>query len=368
MNSPSLRPRDEVVRYWLGVARWSLLILLVFELVVRIFVMRLPPYEYKSEWGLVPVEDSSSVQGREGYGVLHYLADGEIRTPYDGEGISVVILGDSTVQAAQVNDSENFVSLTEAALRQEGFDVNLHNLGGSERTMADYVFMAPAVRQHFSPRVVVAQVSPASFSLAFNTAKENHFVTNKDGSLGLVHDNSLERNLAARNIFFASGLVSLFNFRWQITSDELADQLERIRFRSSREMAASGRKTFRTLVKNPVNDSHMKVLRLARELKTAYPGSEIVFLVIPYTPRIDPNHTRKISWTSNENRRLVELLSSVPDVHVVYIQESFEKFYKQYFVLPRGSFNSQFNFGHLNRYGHRAVAQTLTEAMEAILK
>jgi hypothetical protein len=52
----------------------------------------------------------------------------------------------------------------------------------------------------------------------------------------------------------------------------------------------------------------------------------------------------------------------------VYVQKSFELFYKKYSVLPRGSFNSLFNFGHLNQYGHEAVAQTLTDALETILK
>ena len=48
--------------------------------------------------------------------------------------------------------------------------------------------------------------------------------------------------------------------------------------------------------------------------------------------------------------------------------KAFQKYYEEYKVLPRGNFNSAFNFGHLNPYGHRAVADVLTEALEEILK
>ena len=372
MNPSSRSPRSDIVgqpsrRYWLNVAKWSVLILLVFELAVRIFVMRLPPHEYKPEWGLVPAEGSSSVQGREGYGVLHYFANGEIRTPYQ-DGEAVVVLGDSTVQAAQVNDSENFVSLTEEALRQRGIKADLHNLGGSERTMADHIFFAPAVRQYFSPKVVVVQVSPATFSLAFYAPKDNHFIENEDGSLVLVHRTSSAEGLGSRNFFFSSGLLSLFDFRWQITSEEMIQHYGNIRFGSGGEAAAAGRGNPQSSGDDGEEKSRARIILLANELRDAYPDSEIVFLVIPYTPSLEPGPKGKISWVSGEDRQLAVLLSSIEDVQVVYVQKSFEQFYKKYSVLPRGSFNSLFNFGHLNEYGHEAVAQTLTDALETILK
>ena len=368
MNPSSRNPRsDAVVRYWIGVARWSLLILLAFELVIRSSVMRLPPFEYKPEWGLVPAANSSSVQGREGYGILHYLSDGEIRTPYQG-GTSVVILGDSTVQAAQVNDEENFVSLTEQELRARGLNVDMRNLGGSERTIADHVFMAPAIREHFSPKVLIVQVSPASFSLSFYTPKENYFIKNADGSLELIHKDSSNDGLARRNILFSSGLISLLDFRWQVTSAEMAQQAARIRFGSAGEADPASRGNPQAGVGGSEEESRAQILLLVETLRKAYPDTEIVFLLIPYTPSIEPGLSRRISWVSGEDRQLAALLDTVEGVHLVYVQKVFEEYYRQYLVLPRGSFNSLFNFGHLNGHGHKAVAQTLTNALEQILK
>lgn len=368
MNPSSRDPRSDAPRrYWLGVLRWTLLILLAFELVIRSSVMRLPPYEYKPEWGLVPAENSSSVQGREGYGVLHYLSNGEIRTPFQG-GTSIVVLGDSTVQAAQVDDAENFVSLAEGELRARGFDVDMRNLGGSERTIADHVFMAPAVREHFAPQVLIVQVSPASFSLSLYTPKENHFVQNADGSLVLVHRDSAAEDLALRNILFSSGLISLFDFRWQLASTDIARQAARIRFGSAGDADLASRGDPQAGISGSEEESRAQILLLVDTLKQAYPDTEIVFLVIPYTPSIKPGLERELSWVSGEDKQLANLLDTLNGVHLIYVQKIFEDYYRQQLVLPRGSFNSLFNFGHLNKYGHQAVAQALANGLEKILK
>ena len=55
-------------------------------------------------------------------------------------------------------------------------------------------------------------------------------------------------------------------------------------------------------------------------------------------------------------------------VKVIYTLKVFQKYYEEHKVLPRGNFNSAFNFGHLNPNGHQAVAQVLTQALEEILK
>jgi hypothetical protein len=103
-------------------------------------------------------------------------------------------------------------------------------------------------------------------------------------------------------------------------------------------------------------------------LMDAYPNSAIIFLIIPYSPSISPLEGGKISWVSPGDRYLATLLEKIDGVHVVYTQQVFEDYYEKYKVLPRGSFNSAFNFGHLNKYGHMAVAQALTDALVEILK
>jgi hypothetical protein len=160
----------------------------------------------------------------------------------------------------------------------------------------------------------------------------------------------------------------MLDFRWQVTSGELSQQVSRIRFGSAGEAAAAGRGNPQAGGEGSEEESRARIRLMVDELRRAYPDSEIVFLVIPYTPSIAPGMERKISWVSGEDRQLAALLSKIEGVHVVYVQKSFEKYYERYLVLPRGSFNSLFNFGHLNEYGHKAVAETLAEALESILK
>ena len=337
------------VRFWIRFAAWSLVILLAFELVIRFFVMRLPPHVYEAEWGFVPVPNSFSVQGREGYGVLHYLSDGEIRTPYEG-GRPVVVMGDSTVQAAQVDDEVNFISLAEADLRARGMDVDLRNLGRAERTVADHVFIAPAVNKKYAPEAVVIQVSPASFALAYDTAKENHFVAHSDGTIELKHEDRAAE-YANDNLLFTSGLASFFNFRWQVTWQGFMKRFQ------PREEAPADEPSFES-----------QVLPQVQMLREAYPNSILVFMVVPYTPSIAYDDSQKLSWVSGEDQALANLLSKVAGVRVIYVRDEFRKYYERHLALPRGSFNSQFNFGHLNKDGHIVVAQALVEALEEILR
>lgn len=342
------------VRFWIRSAAWSLVILLAFELVIRLFVMRLPPHVYEAEWGFVPIPNSTSVQGREGLGVLHYLADGEIRTPHKG-GRSIVVMGDSTVQAAQVDVDSNFVSLAEVALRERGLDVDLHNLGRAERTVADHVFVAPAVNAKYAPEVVIIQVSPASFALAYDETKENYFAARGDGTLELVHEDRAEE-YRYDNLSFVSGLVSFFNFRWQVTWQGFADRYAEW---FPREAAAPAMEEF---------SFEAQVAPQARMLRDAYPNSNLVFMVIPYTPSVEYDGSQKLSWVSGEDQALANLLAKVDGVRVIYVRDEFKKYYERNLALPRGSFNSQFNFGHLNHDGHIVVAQALADALEEILR
>jgi hypothetical protein len=101
---------------------------------------------------MVPPDRSCYVRGTEGFGVTCYFANSEIGTPYRGpEGESIVVLGDSYTEATQVSNAEKYVSVTETMLRERGYNVDLHNLGDSNRALADFVYLAPAVNQTYAP-------------------------------------------------------------------------------------------------------------------------------------------------------------------------------------------------------------------------
>jgi lysophospholipase L1-like esterase len=376
-NQPSGRVnrilQRETIQYWIQVARWSLIILLVFEIVIRIFVVKAPQREYKPGLGIVPVENSYSLQGTEGYGVLHYFADGEVQTPYR-DGISIVVLGDSTVYAAQVNPDDNFVSLTEVALRERGLAVDMHNLGRSDRTVADHVFIAPAVNAVYAPKYVIFQLSRSSFTESFDIKKENYFIDEGDGNLELVHqDLTSSSELAFSNLISHSGLLTFWNYRVGITSAELstkyADGFWKQPNAGQGDMNIAQPSPSDAAVSETENKLFkQQALPQIRALMDAYPNSAIIFLIIPYSPSISLQTMGKVSWASPGDRYLATLLEKIDGVHVVYTQQVFEDSYNAFNVLPRGEFNSAFNFGHLNKDGHAAVAHALTEALVEILK
>ena len=357
-------------QYWWQAGRWSLLVLLAFELTIRLFVIKTPARVYEPDWGVVPVDGAYSVQGTEGYGILRYFADGEVQTPYR-DGRSIVVLGDSTTLAAQVNPDENFVSLTESALRERGLMVDLHNLGRSARIVADHVFLSSAVRRAFSPEIVVVQVSPDSFSLSYDTAAENYFVE-QDGELILKHRQpATVESLAARNRVASSGLLDFFDFRlWFVL-----DGLEREHpgwFTNPVDAELGNANALPPMSWDTMNEERLlafrgQVLAQVQKVRDAYPDSVIVFLVIPSPPRISPLDSQ-IAWDSPMDSLLAAMLEKIDSIHVVYTLSIFQKHYEKYQTLPRGSFNSAFNVGHLNPDGHRAVAQALTAALKEILR
>lgn len=345
---------------WAQWVRWSLVSLLSFELLIRLFIMQSPVVEYLPAWGIVPVEGASSLQGREGFAVTQYLAYGEVETPIrdSAASYSIVVLGDSTVQAAQVANDKNFVSLTETALRQKGQSVDLRNLGRSLQSVADHVYLAPAVTDAFSPDIVIVQVNPSNFRLSNLPDQENQFVDGGDGKLALVHREPEQAgNLKILNILNRSALYSYLDFRLRVILQDAGPSV------GSQEAALSETGS------PPGEGFAARVQAQAEALRDAYPSARVIFLVIPYSPTFSRQGGVKASWRSASDDELARVLSGVEGVLVLNAAGALRDLAQRYTAVPRGMFfNSAFNYGHLNEYGHIAVAEALTEALEQILR
>ena len=368
----TLSPAPTRSGYWRGLAFWSLLVLLAFELGIRLFIVHSPQREYAPEWGVIPREGSYAMQGLEGYASQGYFGYGEVETPYR-DGMSIVVLGDSTTLAAQVNPNDNFVSLTEARLRQDGFEVDMHNLGRSARLMSDHVFLAPAVNAAYAPQIVIAQVSLDSFTLSFDPANENYFVEDEAGNLTLNHQEPPAlRELEYRNLVTLSSLLDHLDFRARFTLDQTAKQY----FGTGVALGGIAIHDMNALPEADIQNTgqedellraRRQVVGQVRALRAAYPASRIILLVVADPPKVDAA-TRQIVWETPEDAQLVSVLERMSGVKLIYTLKIFQRYYDEYKVLPRGNFNSAFNFGHLNSHGHQAVAEVLTDALEEILK
>jgi hypothetical protein len=125
--------------------------------------------------------------GLQGFGITHYVAAGEIATPFN-EGPDIVVIGDSRTEAWQVDDDQKYVSLAEKLLWRRGRRVNLRNLGVGGLSMADDAYRAADIgSRHPRPSAVVLQLSDTSFEHSYDTSAANYFRPRDDGSLELIH-------------------------------------------------------------------------------------------------------------------------------------------------------------------------------------
>ncbi len=356
--------------------RWLMIFLLILELVIRLFVIQLPCQQYVSYLGYIPIDNSITIWGVEGFGTTHYLSNGEIATPYQG-GTSVVVLGDSFTAGWQVNDNEKYVSVAETILHARGVKANLHNLGAAGRNIADYVYAAPLVKKLYSPKIVVIQLTASDFGESFNPSGQNYFIS--DGSsLRLEHnDHYFKFNLGIQNLLRFSGIGSLLVYKLTpLVKDWRLKLVTGVQEMEKNLLFAKNNKELQNSQPAEVQDINsglsMKSDQQARDieaslaiLKDAYKDSQIVFLVIPSPPQLQNGD---VKWDSDVDNNIVADINNLPNSDVIYPKNNFLSLYTLEHKFPRGFFNSLPNTGHLNTDGNFAVGVALADYLEAIMK
>ena len=150
--------KEQGISSFIKFLAWLFVLLLMLEVFIRIFLIKSPYMHFVPELGVVPVDNSVSVWGVEGYGVTRFLANGEISTPQDSGDYRWLSWAIPIRKRLQVHDDQKFVSVAESILHERGQEMNLRNLGASGRCIADYVYIAPFVNRTYAPDVIVLQV------------------------------------------------------------------------------------------------------------------------------------------------------------------------------------------------------------------
>jgi hypothetical protein len=171
--------------------------------------------------------------------------------------------------------------------------------------------------------------------------------------------------LGMRNLLNRSALYAFLDFRMTALPQVIFVPAKSDRFNPAidrLEQDSSGQ------VKTVRRSARERSLSQVALLEKAYPNSKIVLIVIPYVPTVSMQDGVKVSWNSENDDHLFEILSGAPQIRVLSARNAFRDLYKKHNVFPRGMFiNSEFNFGHLNEAGHSAVAELLTAALEHTL-
>ncbi len=308
-------------------------------------------YVVDAELGKVPGAGTVVVWGTEGHGVTHYVANGEIATPYS-DGASVVVLGDSHTEAFQVDDNQKFVSIAEQLLRQRGLKMDLHNLGASGATLADYAYIAPFVHRRYDPTLVVVQIEQSDFGdEGFDQRRVNHFIL-QNNALQLVHIPLLDSGpTAGRWLRRSLALVNYGYFRY-----------EQIHTRQA-SSDARGEHSIDAHSARPDQTPGIASLEL-QALRDAYAGVPVIVLVLPEVPKIS-NH--QIVREDRDYVALVQTVLGVANWSVLDPANGFRDLAAQG-RLPRGFANTLPGEGHLNTNGHAVVGASLAARIESMTR
>jgi lysophospholipase L1-like esterase len=327
---------------------WVLLVLLACEALLRLFVRNpVANYAYDEEWGRRPAAGTVVVWGTEGYGVTRYVNDGEVATPYSG-GENIVVLGDSHTAAPQVSDAYNYVSVAERKLWADEYDADLRNLGAAGFSLADYVYFAPYIMDHYKPGIVVIQMSDQDFwsNDGFNREHANYFIFNADGSLGLKHRSTPRSEPIVR---FKNSLA-LMDFGYV--------RFQQIRTFIKEQPSAGAPEPD----PSPISREEMIRIQLAA-LRKAYQDVDLVVILLPYVPRLKDG---LLEVTDDSHGFLVDEIQAIAEWSLVDPLDSFIELGAQG-QLPRGFSNTLPGEGHLNVDGHQVLGTLLAAQLEEIL-
>jgi lysophospholipase L1-like esterase len=281
---------------------------------------------------------------REGLAQAHFLPDWRRVTgnPQIPGAPTMLILGDSHVEALQVNDQETMGSVLERRLRAEGQSCNVQQYGWSGADGPDYVFEAPLVARKFPAKRIFLVMNGRDFlrtttdavRLVERGGQVLAEATGPDSVMG--HDVSYGRYWARK--MKESGLIYAVSLRMHL------DIMPRITEQKASAQVGDAA---------PLQVSRDSVNLILRGLQEAY-GDRLYIL---YTPRqpfsahppLEPPETMLMAECQTLGMACRTLRARMVDDLITNHH------------LARGFVDTQPGEGHLNTRGHELVAAELAD-------
>jgi len=363
-------------RYLAQLSLWCFLSLLVIEVTLRAVIYNPPLRRDSANWaGDIPGVHSVMLWGKEGYGITQYEKWGEIRTPYyDKEkNNDVIVLGDSQTECLQVNDSVKFTSVAETIVRQDGYDLDLHNLGRSGLAMADYVSWIPPFISLYRPKVIVVQLTENDFIESFQLGQFNNFVFRDNGEIDLIQTYDISsgfKQKVRRKYYFDSQIKELGYQRWYLMGGATGNLLAEIFNPMAKAKPLVENAAPESIGSTPAENVSTEIFttQLAepqmKMLLDVSEGIPLVVVLLPTAPFISGD---KIQMVDPTHERLKEFIEHYPEITIVDPLPEFQQLASSG-RLPRGFFNSTPGRGHLNKYGNEIVGRLLAKAVEQVLE
>ena len=326
-----LKTRQESRPYWLSFLGGCFLALIFLEVVLHNLAG-------KTE-GSFGIEQRSFT---EGIAKSHFSPEGLRMTGnvrLTGAS-SLLLVGDSHVEAFQVQDEQTMGSILERRLRADGKPYNVLQYGWSGADGPDYVFAAPLFKEHFPSNEIVFLMNAGDFASSSTT--NAHLVARNDE---VVAEASTAGSVRGRPPSFGdqrlrkvkeSGLFYSIAVRFVL--DLLPQLTEHKANVGERDLAATG-------------SSQETVHLIVRALKGAY-GDKIFILYTPAQPfsQQTPPEAQEVALLSDCKVEGLECRSlrgrMIDDLLVRH-------------KLARGFLNTAPGEGHLNARGHELAAEEM---------
>lgn len=334
---------------------------LVWELILRTFVLKHPTIETDAQWGRRFPPYANVTWGTEGFGRMQMDAYGFNNDPQPTDWLQsltrIAILGDSHTEALQVPRAQNFSSLLQERL---GPNRQVINFGIGDNSLANYLLIANTIKENFHPDIVIVQVTAEDFTTdAFNPHKSVRLQAKKEGGFEVVADitltpiQKLKQRLSSVPLMgdiLESSLMRLGFQRLQRLKDS---------FQVGETVVASPEE--RT-VTEPAYDMGAAIHWELSELRKTFPTLMLVYL--PWVPTIDGRKIGLVeSGTFLAVKSVVIRESARLNIPFVDVTDSFVLDYQHNRALPRGFGNTTPGSGHLNSRGHDLVAKEIQRAL-----
>lgn len=344
--------KESIFQYLKKATGWALLFLFITELFLRIFIMSIPSNAAIQNGGGI------EIRGQEGYGILYYLPNREIASTHNDAGAkNIIVLGDSFTHAPHVMFWNNFTSIAESTLYNQGItSCNLRNFGRRRLDLAHYLGMGPSIIEFYHPAAIVMQVAPTDLVDAGFRYKDNGFYFKElpDGKIVLHEGTDYKDFLKVQQTETPSlAFSSLFDF--SKTSIQYAIEQQN-------EIFFPNNSTSQDQVQNPVvTTSDARVARIENLIKlteTIYKDIPIIFVLIP-----EPSN---LTYKQGQGLlQLKTLLEKNPNWSVTYPFDKFLQSVNQGYP-PHGFGNTIPMSGHINSTGHYIIGEKLAENLLAL--
>ncbi len=320
-------------------------LLLFSEVFLRLFISQPSTQQFDDELGYTNIPGSQMIESQEGYGFITFNSLGfNDYDPNNHFSRKIFIIGDSYTEALQLDNEFSYTTLLEKHLESQKIDII--KLARDSFVPLHYPIVSNRYFNKYQPELTIIQFGSHTLSdLYGDNITIKYTADNKIESYTLHISDGDRKKEAIRGIINNSALAYYLLRRYKYLIINTLDRFEQL-FSSSTSIKSN-------------KESHKEqrsrddyVNRLVYVLKRI--KGKVLVLYLP-----DPGILLGSDKENTEIRKVIESAASIAGTGFIDLSDDIKRdFIKNNHIL-NGFSNSKPGAGHLNKYGHSVVANSL---------